>query len=134
MRRREFITLLGGTAATWPTAARAQQSGRSRLIGVLINGRENDPEMQASLVAFKQALERLNWLDGGNARFNIRFAEGDLDQIRRLTKEMVATLPDVILAHSTLFVAAAQRETSTIPIVFVEASDVGRQRLSDRIA
>jgi ABC-type uncharacterized transport system substrate-binding protein len=123
MRRRDFINAIAVSAAGWPFAAHAQQSGRSRLIGVLINGRENDPEMQAFLVAFKQALERLNWLDGGNARFNIRFSEDDLDQMRRLTKEMVATQPDVILAHTTVFVAAAQRETSTIPIVFVGVSD-----------
>jgi putative tryptophan/tyrosine transport system substrate-binding protein len=122
MRRRDFINAIAVSAAGWPFAAHAQQSGRSRLIGVLINSRENDPEMQAFLVAFKQALERLNWLDGGNARFNIRFTD-DLDQMRRLTKEMVATQPDVILAYSTSFVAVAQRETSTIPIVFVGASD-----------
>ena len=122
MRRRDFIRAIAYSTTAWPFTALAQQSGRSRLIGVLINGRENDPDMQASVAAFKQALERLNWLDGGNARFDIRFTE-DLDQMRRLTKEMVATQPDVILAHTSVFVAAAQRETSTIPIVFVGASD-----------
>jgi putative ABC transport system substrate-binding protein len=122
MRRRDFIRAIAYSTTVWPFTARTQQSGRSRLIGVLINGLENDPAMLAFLVAFKQALERLNWLDGGNARFNIRFTD-DLDQIRRLTKEMVATRPDVILAHTTVFVAAAQRETNTIPIVFVAVSD-----------
>jgi putative tryptophan/tyrosine transport system substrate-binding protein len=122
MRRRDFVRAIAYSTTAWPFTALAQQSGRSRLISVLINGRENDPETQASLVAFKQALERLNWLDGGNTRFDIRFTE-DLDQMRRLAKEVVATQPDVIVAHTTLFVAAAQRETSTIPIVFVWVSD-----------
>jgi ABC-type uncharacterized transport system substrate-binding protein len=123
MRRRDFITAIAYSTTAWPFTASAQQSSRSRLIGVLINGLENDPEMQASLVAFKQALERLNWLDGGNARFDIRFTEGNLDQTRRLSKEMVAIRPDVIFVHTTPLVAAAQKETSTIPIVFVDASD-----------
>jgi putative tryptophan/tyrosine transport system substrate-binding protein len=122
MRRRDFIRAIAYSTTAWPFTALAQQSGRSRLIGVLIYGRENDPEMQASLVVFKQALERLNWSDGVNARFNIRFTE-DLDQMQRLAKEMVATQPDVIVAHTTACAAAAQRETSTIPIVFVGASD-----------
>ena len=122
MRRRDFIRAIAYSTTALPFTALAQQSGRSRLIGVLINGRESDPETQASLVAFKQALERLNWVDGGNTRFDIRFTE-DLDQMRRLAKEVVATQPDVIVAHTTLFVAAAQRETSTIPIVFVWVSD-----------
>jgi putative ABC transport system substrate-binding protein len=90
---------------------------------VLINGLENDPEIQAYLVAFKQALERLNWLDGGNARFDIRFTEGNLDQMRGLTKEMVAMQPDVIFVYTTALVEVAQKETSTIPIVFVGVSD-----------
>ena len=83
MRRRDFIRAIAYSTTAWPFTALAQQSGRSRLIGVLINNPESDPEMQASLVAFKQELERLNWLDGGNARFDIRFTEGDLDQMRR---------------------------------------------------
>jgi ABC-type uncharacterized transport system substrate-binding protein len=123
MRRRDFIRGIACSTTAWPFTARAQQSGRSRLIGALINNPENDPEMQASLIAFKQELERLNWLDGGNARFDIRFTEGDLDQMRRLTKEMVAMQPDVIFVHTTPLVAAAQKETSTIPIVFVNVSD-----------
>jgi putative ABC transport system substrate-binding protein len=123
MRRRDFVRAIAYSTTAWPFTARAQQSGRSRLIGVLINNPENDPEMQASLVAFKQELQRLNWSDGVNARFDIRFTEGNLDQMRRLTKEMVAIQPDVIFVHSTPLVAAAQKETSTIPIVFVYVSD-----------
>jgi putative tryptophan/tyrosine transport system substrate-binding protein len=90
---------------------------------VLINSPENDPEMQASLIALKQELERLNWLDGRNARFDIRFTQGNLDQMRGLTKETVAMQPDVIFVHTTPLVAVAQKETSTIPIVFVNVSD-----------
>src|SRR5262245_39276049 len=105
MRRRDFIRAIACSTTAWPFTAGAQQSSRSRLIGVLINGRENDPELQAPLVAFKQALERLNWLDGRNARFDIRFTEGNLDQTRRLTKEMVAMQPDVIFVHTTPLVA-----------------------------
>jgi putative ABC transport system substrate-binding protein len=123
MRRRDFIKAIAYSTTAWPFTAWAQQSSPSRLIGVLINGRENDPEIQASLAAFKQVLERLNWLDGGNTRFDIRFTEGNLDQTRRLTKEIVATRPDVIFAHTTPLIAVAQKETSTIPIAFVMVSD-----------
>ena len=123
MRRRDFIKVIVGSAATWPLAALAQQGEHMRRIGVLINGSENDPEMQASLIALKQELERLNWLDGGNARFDIRFTEGNLDKMRGLTKEMVAMQPDVICVHTTALVEVAQKQTSTIPIVFVAVSD-----------
>jgi hypothetical protein len=88
-----FHGLQVGSSIASPLTAWAQQSGHIRLIGVLINGSENDPEMQASLITLKQELERLNWLDGGNARFDIRFTEGNLDQVRDLTKEMVALQP-----------------------------------------
>ena len=123
MRRRDLIRAIAYSATAWPFTARTQQSDRSRLIGVLINALENDQEMQASLIALKQELERLNWLDGGNARFDIRFTEGNLNQMRGLTKEMVALQPDVIFVHTTPLVAVAQKETSTIPIVFINASD-----------
>jgi ABC-type uncharacterized transport system substrate-binding protein len=123
MRRRDFIQAIVGSSIASPLTARAQQSGRIRLIGVLINSPENDPEMQASLIALKQELDRLNWLDGRNARFDIRFTQGNLDQMRGLTKEVIAKQPDVIFVHTTPLIAVAQKETSTIPIVFVNASD-----------
>ena len=123
MRRRDFIQAIVGSSIASPLTARAQQSGRIRLIGVLINGVENDPEMQASLNALKQELQRLNWLDGGNARFDIRFTEGNLDRMQGLTKEVIDKQPDVIFVHTTTLVAVAQKETSTIPIVFVNVSD-----------
>jgi putative ABC transport system substrate-binding protein len=99
MRRRDFIQAIVGSSIASPLTAWAQQSRHIRLIGVLINGPENDPEMQASLIALKQELERLNWLDGGNARFDIRFTEGNLDLTRGLTTEMVAMRPDVRFAE-----------------------------------
>ena len=123
MRRRDFIRAIAYSTTAWPFTARTQQLGRAQLIGVLINGLENDQELQASLIALKQELERLNWLDGGNARFDVRFTGGNLDQMRGLTKEMVATQPDVIFVHTTTLVAVVQKETSTIPIVFVLVSD-----------
>jgi hypothetical protein len=93
MRRRDFIQAIVGSSIASPLTAWAQQSGRIRLIGVLINAPENDPETQASPIALKQELERLNWLDGGNARFDIRFTEGNLDQMRGLAKEMLPCNP-----------------------------------------
>ena len=121
MKRRNFITLLGGTAAAWPLAARAQ--ARMRRIGVLANVSDKDAEIQASLAEFRQVLERLGWSEGRNIRIDIRFTQANLDQRQSLAKEMVAQQPDVILAHTTPLVAATRRETSVIPIVFINVSD-----------
>src|SRR6516165_6065258 len=96
MRRRDFIRAIACSTTAWPFTAGAQQSSRIRLIGVLINAPENDPEMQASLIALKQELERLNWLDGGNARFDIHFTEGNLHQMRGRAKEMFVIHPEVV--------------------------------------
>jgi putative ABC transport system substrate-binding protein len=123
MRRREFIGLIGGAAAAWPRAARAQQSDHIRRVGILINDHENDADVQAQLIAFKQELDRLTWSDGRNVRFDIRFSQGDLDQMQELAKAMIASQPDVILVHTTPFVAAVQKETRMVPVVFVNASD-----------
>jgi putative tryptophan/tyrosine transport system substrate-binding protein len=122
MKRREFFSLVGSVAVAWPVIARAQQD-RVRLIGVLINVQENDPELQASLTAFRQGLERLGWLEGRNVRFEIRFAQGDLDRMSGIAKELVALRPDVIFVQATPAVAALQKESDTIPMVFVNASD-----------
>jgi putative ABC transport system substrate-binding protein len=121
--KREFIALLGGAVALVPHAARAQQSDRIRNIGVLINEPENGPQIQASLTAFRQELERLSWSEGRNVRFDTHFTQGKLNEMQELAKKMVASQPDVILVHTTPFVAAVQKETRTIPIVFVNASD-----------
>src|SRR5262245_23624242 len=123
MRRREFITLLGGAAATWPLATRAQQPERVRRIGMLMSGVEADPELQARVTAFRQALDQHGWSEGRNAQIDLRFAGIRSEQYRALSKEMVALNPDVILGHTTPVVAALQQESRTVPIIFVNVSD-----------
>jgi putative tryptophan/tyrosine transport system substrate-binding protein len=116
--RRQFITLLGGAAA-WPLVARAQQpTERMRRIGVLMAIAESDPEGQARVRAFRQALNDLGWTDGKNVRIDIRWAAGDADRFRAHAAELVGLGPDVIVANSNIALTAAQRETATIPIVF----------------
>jgi len=122
MKRREFITLLGG-AATWPLAARAQQSGQRR-IGVLTALAEDDPENQAWLAGFRYGLERRGWSEGRNLRIDYRFAPAaSSDQAQPVAKELVALRPDVIFAQATPLVTALQRETRKIPIVFAAIAD-----------
>jgi putative ABC transport system substrate-binding protein len=121
MRRREFITLLGGAAAVWPLAARAQQAERMRRIGVLVPYDENDPASKNS--AFTQALSALGWTDGRNVRIDLRWAGGDINRIQALAQELVGLQPDIILASGTPATLALQRETRTIPIVFANVSD-----------
>ena len=121
MKRREFITLLGGAAA-WPLAARAQQSDGMRRIGVLMGLAEDDPETKARLAAFRQGLDKRGWSEGRNVRIDYRFAPASA-QVQVLAKELVALQPDVILANSTPVTAALQRESRTIPIVFVAVAD-----------
>jgi putative ABC transport system substrate-binding protein len=123
MRRREFITLVSGAAAAWPLAARAQQGGKIRRIGVLVGTAESDPQIVTDLAAFKAALAELGWIDGSNVRIEYRFAEADAERMHAIAKELVALQSDVIVVHTTPCVAALQRETSTIPIVFVVVSD-----------
>jgi putative tryptophan/tyrosine transport system substrate-binding protein len=122
MKRREFITLLGGAAA-WPVAARAQPSGRVRRIGVLMGYGEADPDAKADLATFVRGLSDLGWSDGRNLRMDVRWTAGNVDRARVVAKELVDQQPDVILAHATPQTAALQRETRTIPIVFVVVSD-----------
>jgi putative ABC transport system substrate-binding protein len=122
MERREFITLLGGAAA-WPLAARAQQGERMRRIGVLMGVSEDDPETKARVAAFQRGLERRGWLEGRNLHLDYRFTAARGERLPALAKELVALQPDLILAHSTGAAAALQRESRTIPIVFVNVSD-----------
>jgi len=122
VKRRELITLLGGAVA-WPLAARAQQGERMRRIGVVVSSAEDDLDMQARVAGFRQGLERLGWSEDRNARIDARFAAGKADQFQVLAKELIALQPDVIFAHSTPVVAALQRESRMIPIVFVSVSD-----------
>jgi putative ABC transport system substrate-binding protein len=126
MKRREFITLIGGAAASsvsWPLAARAQQDERMRRIGVLAAQAEDDPDMKARLAGFRQGLEKLGWLEDRNVSIDTRFAAGSADQFQVLSKELVALKPDVILAHTTPVAAALQRESHAIAIVFISVSD-----------
>ena len=122
MRRREFITLLGGAAA-WPLAARAQQVDRVRRIGVLLSGDENDPVRKAFVSAFAQSLAGLGWTDGRNVRMDVRWRGDDTNRIRALAHELVGLRSDIILASGNAVTIALQRETRTIPIVFVRGAD-----------
>jgi putative ABC transport system substrate-binding protein len=121
MKRRAFMTLLGGAAAC-PLAARAQQSERMRRIGVLMN-LADDAEGQARIAAFLQGLQQLGWTDGGNVRIDYRWAAGEADRFQRYAEELLALAPDVILASAAPSVQALQRATRTVPIVFANVSD-----------
>jgi putative tryptophan/tyrosine transport system substrate-binding protein len=123
VKRREFMTLLGGAAATCPLAARAQQPERMRRIGVLLNASADDKDGQARIIAFVQALQEFGWADGRNARLDIRWGAGDGERYRRYATELVALAPDVILAPTSPVVAALQRVTSTVPVVFTGVID-----------
>jgi putative ABC transport system substrate-binding protein len=118
IRRRDFITLLGGAAAAWPLAARAQQGDRVRRIGVLMPYDENDLVTKTIVSAFTQALAGLGWADGRNVRIDLRWAGGDPNRMAALAQELVGLNPDFIVANGTRATAALQRETRTIPIVF----------------
>jgi putative ABC transport system substrate-binding protein len=122
MRRREFITLLGGAAA-WPLAARAQQGERMRRIGVLMNLASDDAEGQARLAAFHQGLQQLGWTVGRNVQIDYRWGAGDADRIRKFAAELIALAPDVILSTGSPSVAALQQATRTVPIVFATVVD-----------
>jgi ABC-type uncharacterized transport system substrate-binding protein len=122
MRRREFISLLGGAAA-WPLAAGAQQGERVRRIGVLMAQAANDPEGQARIAAFLQGLQELGWSVGRNLRIDIRWSAGNADDTHKYAAELVALAPDIILASTTPSVAALLQATRTVPIVFTVVAD-----------
>jgi putative ABC transport system substrate-binding protein len=122
MKRRDFINLLASAAAAGPLAARAQQPERMRHIGVLMGFAEDDPEIKARLAAFRQGLEKRGWTEGRNVRIDYRFALAGA-QAQVLAKELVALKPDAIFAHATPLIAALQRESRTIPIVFAGLAD-----------
>ena len=123
MKRREFIAGLGGAAAVWPLAARAQQGERVRRIGMLLPYDENDPMAKTWLSAFTQALADLGWTDGRNVRMDLRWVGFDTNRMRALAQELVGLQPDIILAGGTPATAAVRRETQTIPIVFAGVAD-----------
>jgi putative ABC transport system substrate-binding protein len=122
MKRRDFITLLGGAAA-WPLAAQAQQGERVRRIGVLMNTSADDPEGQARIAAFHQGLQEWGWTLGRNARIDVRWGAVDADNSRHYATELVALAPDVILASASAAMGALQQTTRTVPIVFVTIID-----------
>jgi putative tryptophan/tyrosine transport system substrate-binding protein len=122
MRRRDFITLLGG-AAVLPIAAQAQQGERVRRIGILMNLAESDPEGQARLARFVKRLMELGWADGRNAQFDIRWASDDVQRYRRYATELAALTPDVILAAASPAVTALVQASRAVPIVFVAVVD-----------
>jgi putative ABC transport system substrate-binding protein len=123
MKRREFIALLSGAAAGLPLAARAQQAaGKVARIGVLMDTDERLPESQSRIKALREGLQQLGWIDGRNARIEVRWAAG-IDRIRDYTAEMIALAPDVIVANGTPFVDALHKATRSIPVVFVLSND-----------
>jgi putative ABC transport system substrate-binding protein len=123
MRRREFIALLGGAAAACPFAGRAQQAEPMRRIGILMNRTANEPEGQARVAAFKQALHQLGWREGGNVQIDIRWGEDKNELERKYAAELVALAPDLVFASGTLSVSALQNLSRTLPIVFAAVAD-----------
>ena len=123
MRRRQFITLLGGAAVAWPLAARAQQPEPMRRIGILLPATADDAEFQARMGAFHQGLALLGWTIGRNVRIDTRWATTDAAEIRRHAAELAALAPDVILAHATTTVGPLLQATRTVPVVFPAIGD-----------
>ena len=122
MRRREFITLLGGATVAWPLAARAQPN-RMRRVSVLLGLAEQDPEANARVKAFRLGMRDLEWVEGRNIQIEYRFAGSNVDVIHKHVAELIKTAPDVIVANSTPVMAALKPATTTIPIVFVVVND-----------
>src|SRR5882757_8029598 len=123
MQRREFLTLLGGTVATAPLAARAQQGAQARRIGVMISIAENDPEAQANATALRDGLEKLGWTEGRNIRTDYRWGVGDPARARAAVKELLALSPDVIMPATTQMLTAVKEAAGSVPVVFVNISD-----------
>jgi putative ABC transport system substrate-binding protein len=122
LRRREFIAGLGGAAA-WPLAVRAQQDGRVRRVGVLMNAAATEVKLQGNLAAFVQEMRRLGWSEGQNLRLDVRWNAGDAVLLRTYAAELIGLMPDVIVTESTVSLAAVEQATKTIPIVFVVVND-----------
>src|SRR6476620_1202369 len=121
MRRREFITLIGGAAA-WPLGARAQQLDRVRRIGLLMAWAQSDPEVQPRMAAFMTTLRELGWIDGRNCRIELHWSAGDLGLMHRHAKELIESTPDVIMAMTNQMVEVVHNLTRTIPIVFIQVT------------
>ena len=123
MKRREFITLLGGAAVGWPLAASAQQSERVRRIGLLTGATTDDPESQANFAVFMQVLQQFGWTVGQNVRIDYRYGGGDANNIRKYAAELAALAPDVILTTGSDSLAQMLKVTRAVPIVFVIVPD-----------
>jgi putative tryptophan/tyrosine transport system substrate-binding protein len=123
MKRRAFMTVLGGAAAAWPLAARAQQPDVVRRIGVLTPYDDSDPEGQLRIIALRQGLQTLGWTEGRNIRIEYRWSTSEVDSTRKLAKELVDLQPDLILTDTTPATAITLQQTHTIPIVFVNVGD-----------
>jgi len=123
MRRRQVIKLLGGAAAAWPLAARAQQGDRMRRLGILMAGAESDPHYQADVAVFREGLQKLGWVDGQNIRIEVRWAGFNAETMRRYAKELIALQPDLILSNDTPTTATLLQQTRTVPIVFATVAD-----------
>jgi putative ABC transport system substrate-binding protein len=123
MKRREFMMLLGGAAATWPRVVRAQAAGGVRKVGVLLSGVESDPDSQLRIAAFRRGFAEFGWKEGENVQIEYRWSAGKSDLIRRYAEELVALKPDVIVANSTPVIATLKSMTTSIPVVFALATD-----------
>jgi putative ABC transport system substrate-binding protein len=123
MKRREFITLLGGATAAWPLAGRAQQPGAMRRVGILMSAAESDKDAQLGIAVFRETLDRLGWNEGRNLRIESRWGEANPARITALAKELVELSPDILVAYTTPSVKALQQETRSIPIVFLSVTD-----------
>jgi ABC-type uncharacterized transport system substrate-binding protein len=123
MKRRDFITLLGGGAVVWPLAARAQQPDGMRRIGALFSAVETDPEGQARAAALRQGLQKLGWTEGRNLRIEYRWAGGSLERMRPLAAELITLNLEVLFAAATASLVALQQATHTVPIVFAQVTD-----------
>src|SRR5262249_35022156 len=123
MRRREFMTLLGGTVAAWPIAARAQQTERMRRLGILMAVSESDADARKGIGILQERLQKLGWKDGNNIQIDCRWGNGNPDRIQDLAKELVELRPDVLVGHSTPSAKGLLKQTHTIPIVFLTVTD-----------
>jgi putative tryptophan/tyrosine transport system substrate-binding protein len=123
MRRREFITVLSGVAASWPRAARAQQPEQMRRVGVLMGYPEIDPVAQAQVAALRQELQKLGWEEGRNIRIDVRFPAADADRVRAILMELMGLRPDVLVSNSNWVTAVVHAEVRTIPIIFTFVGD-----------
>jgi ABC-type uncharacterized transport system substrate-binding protein len=134
MNRREFITLLGGAAATWPLAARAAPTERMRNVGILMSFAASDPEAQPRIAAFEKGMRELGWVEGRNLRTESRWAPGDADTLRSHARELLRMAPDLILVNSTPATVALQEQGHAVPVVFVQVTDPVGQGLVASLA